>query len=105
MNYSHNYYKLNNKVYTTIRKSKKSKKKGTIEKEYVNDKLHHTSLILNIETVILDEIPESVLIMDCLYPNSEIDSREKCYELFQSFYIKKINFSKQKWYLFLMYSI
>jgi len=103
MNYSHHYYKLGNRVYTTIRKSKKPNQKvGTIELEYFNNILIHKVEILRIERVILDKLNESLLIMDCLYPNSKIDSRENCYELFKSFYVNEIDFSTQIFYLFLL---
>ncbi|MBY9006275.1 MAG: hypothetical protein KGD63_05920 [Candidatus Lokiarchaeota archaeon] len=110
MNYGHNYYKLSNRVYTTIRKSKKPYQKlGFIESEYLTEhfrrKLKHHAIILRIDRVILDDLPESILIMDCLFPQSNIDSRLKCYELFQSFYINEIDFSKQKFYLFLLMKI
>ena len=110
MNYGHNYYKLSNCVYTTIRKSKKPNQKiGFIDSEYLTEyfqkHLIHHAVILRIDRVILDDLPESILIMDCLFPNSNINSRLKCYELFQSFYMNKIDFSKQKFYLFLLMKI
>lgn len=103
MKYTHAYYKLVNQVYTTIRKTKRKKQEvGSIETEKVNNVFWHKAIILHIDMVKLSELPLGILLMDCIYPNSKIETRNDCYNLFQSFYKKEIDFENQNFYLFIL---
>ncbi|MHA1488573.1 MAG: hypothetical protein ACTSRI_02825 [Promethearchaeota archaeon] len=104
MNYSHLYWKLKNNLYTTIRK-KCNEKIGSIVSETYNYRPLHEAKIIAIDKIKLSQLPLSVLLMDCYYGNSSIRIRQDCYALFQSFYKKPINFSKQFFYLILLEKI
>jgi len=102
MNYSHQYFKLHSKFYTTIRKSKKKHKKGNVVIASFRNIRLHVAKINYIQEVKLAQIHTGFLLLDCLYPNSKIITRYDCYALFQSFYEDPIDFQNQKFYLFLM---
>lgn len=102
MKYTHPYYKLGNKIYTTIRKSKKKEQViGFVEKE-ISGNSFHRAVILHIGKIHLKQVQIGFLLVDCLYPNSNIKSRKDCYDLFQSFYKNPIDFKTQVWFLFIM---
>ena len=102
MNYRHQYFKLQSKIYTTIRKSKKQFKKGQVIIACFRNIQQHVAKINYIQEVKLAQIHTGFLLLDCLYPNSKIITRYDCYELFQSFYENPIDFQNQKFHLFLM---
>ena len=103
MNYSHKYLKLDNRIYTTIRRYRKPYQKiGCIEDECYNGCILHQAKIIGIQKARLSQIPVAFLILDCKFENSEINHRRDCYDLIQSFYNKEIKFSEEKFFIFLM---
>lgn len=95
------YSKLELEKYTTIRRYLKGRKVGDIEREYVNNKIWNAKII-KIKQKTLAEIPFHMLFNDCK-PFAE--SRKECYELFQSFYKKPIDFGKEPFFIFYMQKI
>lgn len=101
MNFSHPYYKLGNRIFTTLRRNN-SYKVGKSIPIYLNHQTLFHAKVLHTEWRRLTDIAEGVLLADCLYPNSEIKNRQDCYDLIQSFYKKKINFEKEKFVLIVL---
>ena len=101
MKYEKFFSKLELEKYTTIRRHLKGRKVGDIEREYVNYKTWYAKII-KIKQETLAEIPFHLLFNDCK-PFAE--SRKECYELFQSFYTKTIDFEKEPFFIFYMQKI
>ena len=94
MKYTHNYSKLQNEGYTTIRRYNKGYKVGDIITEiYPNGK--HQAKIIKIERQTLDR-----LFICFLEEDTDLLFREDIYKLFQSFYKKPIDFENEKFYIY-----
>lgn len=101
VHYKYFYSKLELEKYRTIRRHLKGRRVGDIEREYVNNKIWYAKII-KIKQKTLAEIPFNMLFNDCK-PFAE--SRKECYELFQSFYKKPIDFEKESFFIFYMQKI
>ncbi len=95
MKYSHNYTKLTKPKYTTIRRYKKAKVGDIISENYPGGS-HIARVVLEKRTT-LDDVNLKTLLNDC-----DCDTRKDAYNLFQSFYKKKIDFEKERFYFYLM---
>jgi hypothetical protein len=101
MNFSHPYYKLGNRIFTTIRR-KNSLKFGDIEPIKLKNKFQFNAKILHIQKIKVSMLPEGILLMDCLYPKCKIETKADCLNLIQSFYGDKIDFEKEDFHLILL---
>jgi len=95
MKYSHDYKKLNNMVYTTIRRYKKAKIGDKIMETYPSGK--HLAFVVAESRFTLDELPLSLLQND-----TDIEEWEDIFKLFQSFYPKPIDIYKDKFYVYVL---
>ena len=95
MKYSHNYAKLDVFNYTTIRRYPKGKVGDIVKETY--PKGSHYSEIVGIERRALNEVYLTDLLFD-----TDCDTREEAYRLFQSFYKKIIDFDKDRFYVYFM---
>ena len=95
MKYSHNYTKLGYHHYTTIRRYSKGKVGDIVLERY--PKGQHKARIVDLERKSLDNIPSHIIEFD-----TDCNSREEAYQLFQSFYKKPIDFKNEKFYLYLL---
>ena len=93
MKYSHNYSKLDNTIYTTIRRYHKGNVGNLILETYPAGS--HYAKIIKIERKSLDAISLMVLKLD-----TDLNNRTQIYDLFQSFYQKPIDFANEKFYLY-----
>lgn len=94
MLYGKDYSKLNNDVYTTIRKHKKGNV-GDIKKE-TYPKGSHYAKIIKVERKTLNSID-----LETLQKDTDLEKRQEIYDLFESFY-DKINFDKYRFYIYTM---
>ena len=94
MRYTHNYSKLDHIEYTTIRRYVHGFKKGqTVTERYPSGT--HEALIIDMKKKTLDSLS-----IDFLREDTDLNTREEIYELFESFYDKPINFKKDKFVVF-----
>ena len=93
MIYSHNYSKLGNKVYTTIRRYSKGKIGDIITEIYPNGT--HRARVFDIKRETLDRLS-----LPFLNEDTDLFFRKNIYRLFQSFYKKPIDFEKEKFYIY-----
>ena len=93
MKYSHDYPKLKNDYYTTIRRYHKGNIDSLILETYPSGK--HYAKIWRILRRTLDSISIDLLIAD-----TGLENRKEIYDLFQSFYKKPIDFANEKFYLY-----
>lgn len=107
MKFSHDYLKLEDNIYTTIRRYKK----GNIG-DFIVDKspnIYNRSKIIRIKRNSLDNLPLDLLQRDTTYKDNGIiikyQTRKEIYELFQSFYKKPIDFKNEKFYIYWMEKI
>lgn len=101
MNFSHTYYKLANKIFSTIRR-KTGLSYGEIEPITLRQEFQFRARVLHISDVIITDLPEGFLLLDCLYPNSEIIDKKDCIKLIQSFYRNKIDFEHEAFKLIIL---
>ena len=95
MRYSHNYAKLKVHNYTTIRRYPKGKVGDIVLEIYPEGK--HFSKIVKIERKTLGQLLLTELMFD-----TDCNTRNDAYDLFQSFYKKPINFHKDRFYIYYM---
>lgn len=95
MKYSHNYNKLKKKEYTTIRRYPKGKVGKRVMEIYPGGM--HPSKIIEVKRIILAFTDLSILQLD-----TDLETREEIYALFQSFYKTTIDFENEKFYLYQM---
>lgn len=95
MKYSHDYSKLKEDEYTTIRRYPKGKVGDVKLEDYPVGK--HWAKIMGIDRKSLVQIP-----LELLQKDTDLETRTEIYALFQSFYRKKINPYKDKWYIYNM---
>ena len=99
MKYTHNYKKLNKEKYTTIRRYNKGYKVGDVITEiYPNGS--HKVRIADIKRETINNMSFQLLFLD-----TDCITRDGVRKLFQSFYGKKIDFDKEKFYIFYMEKI
>lgn len=95
MKYSHNYRKLKKDEYTTIRRYPKGKIGKRVMETYPGGM--HASKIIDIKRIVLAFTDLFILQLD-----TDLETREEIYALFQSFYRKPIDFENDKFYLYQM---
>ena len=95
MKYSHNYNKLNDIVYTTIRRYKKAKVGDKIRETYPSGT--HLAFVVAESRFSLDELPLSLLQKD-----TDLEEWEDIFKLFQSFYKKPIDIYNDNFYLYVL---
>ena len=94
LNFSHDYYKLRNELFSTIRGKTKFKyyKIGDIINVNVNRKLLCPILILNKVLMEIADIDLTILELDAKYPGFEIMDHHDFVDLLNSFIPKLFNF-------------
>jgi len=97
MNFSHNYYKLQNKIFTTIRKE--LIKEGTIEPITLKRKYLFDAKVISCDPINIDEAYYPFLLVDTMNDEIPIKTMDDIEDLFQSFYKKIIDFETQVWYV------
>lgn len=95
MKYSHNYSKLEQKEYTTIRRYSKGKVGRGLTETYPGG--YHFAQIVKIERKPLIQVSTELLLKD-----TDCETREEAIELIQSFYKKPIDYFSEKFYIYHM---
>ena len=93
MKYSHNYKKLGDCIYSTIRRYKKGNVGDIIIENH--PKGIHKAKIIREKRNTLDNLP-----IELLQRDTDLETREDIYELFQSFYRTPIDFNNEKFYIY-----
>lgn len=95
MNYSKWYSKLGKNEYTTIRRYKKGRKVGGIEKEILSFHVIHKAQIMKIERLTFNDMPTVLLLED-----TDCKTRGSAFDLLRAFYMKPIDKAKERLYVF-----
>ena len=93
MRYSHKYSKLDMVNYTTIRRYKKCNKGDIVRKTYPGGS--HDAEVKHVQRMTLAEMS-----IDFLKADTDLDSREDVYNLFNKFYKRQIDIFREKMYVY-----
>lgn len=98
MNYKHNYTKLDNNIYTTIRRRKNGNVGDIITEKC--PKGSYRAKIIGLERNTLNNLS-----LEFLQRDTDLSNRTEIYRLFQSFYRNPIDFENEKFWIYTMEKI
>lgn len=100
--FTHLYDKLFGRLFTTIRRRVKVKPRDYVKIQLNEIVMRPKYRVISIDEVIIDRLPTSLLLFDCMNRDIPIRTRFDCYKLFSSFYVKPIDFKRDIFYLILL---
>ena len=95
MRYSHDYKKLKENRYTTIRRYKKGKVGDKVLEEYPSGR--HFSIIYQIKRMTINEMP-----LNLIQKDGDVKTRHEFINLLNSFYRTPIDFLNEKIYVYFL---